>query len=172
MHQGQLIINLAPTGMVPMREQNPTVPLTPEQIAEDCGRCRESGASILHLHARDADGAPTYRRDLYREIIVRVRARCPDAIICVSTSGRNFKTFEQRSDVLDLEGDAKPEMASLTPGSMNFPQQASVNEPSMIRMLADPECSAAAGRSAAIGSLNHRRRFRYRGCSQTSRSAR
>lgn len=132
-----LIINLAPTGMVPTREQNASLPVTPDQIAEDTARCRAAGASIFHLHARDSDGAPTYRSDIYREIITKVRERSPDGIICVSTSGRNFKTFEQRSEVLNLDGDAKPEMASLTLGSMNFPQQASVNEPAMIRKLAD-----------------------------------
>ncbi len=132
-----LIINLAPTGMVPTREQNPSVPITPEQIAEDCASCRSAGASIFHLHARDEAGAPTYKSEIYREIILRVRERCPDGIICVSTSGRNFKTFEQRSEVLNLDGDAQPDMASLTLGSMNFPAQASVNEPGMIRQLAD-----------------------------------
>ena len=132
-----LIINLAPTGMVPTRAQNPSVPVTAEQISEDAARCRASGASIFHLHAREADESPTYRSDVYREIILGVRSRVPDAIICVSTSGRNFKTFEQRSEVLSLDGDAQPEMASLTLGSMNFPTQASVNEPAMIKKLAD-----------------------------------
>ena len=61
----------------------------------------------------------------------------PDAIVCVSTSGRLFKSFEQRSEVLDLDGELKPDMASLTLGSMNFPKQASVNEPSMIAGLAE-----------------------------------
>ena len=62
---------------------------------------------------------------------------CADAIVCVSTSGRTFKTLEQRSECLGLDGDSKPDMASLTLGSMNFPKQASVNEPEMIRRLAD-----------------------------------
>ena len=132
-----LIINLAPTGMVPTRNQNASVPVTPDQIADDAARCRAAGAGIIHLHARTEDESPTYRSDTYREIIAKVRDRAPDLIICVSTSGRNFKTFEQRSEVLNLDGDEKPEMASLTLGSMNFPQQASVNEPSMIRQLAD-----------------------------------
>ena len=66
-----------------------------------------------------------------------VRERCPDVIVCVSTSGRTFGELEQRAAVLDLEGDLKPELASLTLGSLNFPQQASVNEPSMIRDLAE-----------------------------------
>ncbi|MEO8576206.1 MAG: 3-keto-5-aminohexanoate cleavage protein [Gemmatimonadales bacterium] len=132
-----LIINLAPTGMVPTRVQNASLPETPDQIAEDAERCRAAGASIIHLHARESDGSPTYRSDIYREIIAKVRGRAPDVIVCVSTSGRNFKTFEQRSEVLNLDDDVRPEMASLTLGSMNFPQQASVNEPAMIKKLAD-----------------------------------
>jgi 3-keto-5-aminohexanoate cleavage enzyme len=133
----KLILNLAGTGMVPTKAQNPALPVTPAEIAEDCARCRALGASIFHLHARDEQGQPTWRAEIYREIVLRLRARCPDAIICVSTSGRNFKELAQRAAVLDLDGDAKPDMASLTLGSLNFPTQASVNEPAMIRALAE-----------------------------------
>lgn len=133
----KLIINAAMTGMVPMKADNPSVPLTPDEIAADALRCRERGASIFHLHARDEAGVPTYRADVFREIIRKVRANAPDAILCVTTSGRNVKTFEQRSEVLDIDGDEKPEMASLTLGSMNFPKQASMNDPAMIRGLAE-----------------------------------
>jgi uncharacterized protein (DUF849 family) len=92
---------------------------------------------MIHLHAREENQAATWRSDVYREIVLAVRARCPDVIVVVSTSGRTHGAFEQRSDVLNLDGDAKPDMASLTLGSLNFPKQASVNEPSMIRRLAD-----------------------------------
>jgi 3-keto-5-aminohexanoate cleavage enzyme len=123
--------------MVPTKADNPSLPVTPEEIAEDARRCYELGASILHLHARDGEGRPTYRKEAYAQIVAKVRERCPQAIVCVSTSGRVFKTFEERSQVLDLDGDLKPEMASLTLGSLNFPRQASVNEPEMIRRLAE-----------------------------------
>jgi 3-keto-5-aminohexanoate cleavage enzyme len=132
-----LIINAALTGMVPTREDTPHVPVTPDEIAADAERVVQAGASILHLHARDADGRPTYRADVYAEVVAAVRERCPEAIVCVSTSGRTFKEFEQRSEVLSLAGDLKPEMASLTLGSLNFPKQASVNDPDMIRRLAE-----------------------------------
>jgi uncharacterized protein (DUF849 family) len=131
-----LIINLAPTGMVPTHADNPAVPITPREIAEDCARCHALGAAILHLHARDEQGKPTWCPKVYREVILRVRDLCPEAIICVSTSGRNFNELEKRAAVLDLTGDARPEMASLTLGSLNFPNQASVNEPAMIKALA------------------------------------
>ena len=132
-----LIINAAVTGMVPTKAENPHLPVTPDEIAEDCLRCYRAGASIFHLHARDEQGKPTYRADVHREIIGKVRAKCPDAVICVSTSGRVYGSFEERSEVLDLDGSVKPDMASLTLGSLNFPKQASVNEPSVIRRLAE-----------------------------------
>jgi 3-keto-5-aminohexanoate cleavage enzyme len=131
-----LIINACLTGMVPMKQDNSHVPISPEEIAADAAACAAEGASIFHLHARDETGAPTYRAEVYERVLTRVREACPDAILCVSTSGRNFKTFEQRSEVLEIEGPAKPEMASLTLGSLNFPKQASVNEPEMITRLA------------------------------------
>jgi len=133
----KLIINLTPTGMVPTKADTPHVPVTPEEIAADCYRCYNAGASIVHIHARGPDGTPTYRVEVFREIVSRVRAQCPELIICVTTSGRTFKTFEERSQSLDLEGDLKPDMASLTLGSMNFPKQVSVNGPEMIRALAE-----------------------------------
>ena len=131
-----LIINLAPTGMVPMPRDNAHVPVTTHAIGRDVAACRTLGAAIVHLHARDADGLPTWRPDAYREVITQVREQAPDVVVCVSTSGRTFGEFDQRAAVLDLDGDVKPEMASLTLGSMNFPTQASVNEPAMIERLA------------------------------------
>lgn len=131
-----LIINLAPTGMVPTVRDNASLPVTADAIALDTARCRALGAAIVHLHARDEDGAPTWRPDVYRRIIERVREQAPDVIVCVSTSGRTFKSIEQRAAVLELDGDARPEMASLTLGSMNFPTQASVNDPATIEQLA------------------------------------
>ena len=132
-----LVINLALTGMVPTKADNPNVPVTPDEIANDAARCVAAGASILHLHARDESGVPTYRRDVYAEIVEKVRARCGDVIVGVSTSGRRFSEFEHRAEVLELEGDLAPELASLTLGSLNFPQQGSVNDPRMIRQLAE-----------------------------------
>ncbi len=132
-----LIINAALTGMIPTKSDNPAVPVTPDEIAEDARRCFEAGAAIVHLHARDAEGRPTYRKEVYAEIIQAVRERSPEVIVCVSTSGRTFKTLEERAEVLELEGDVKPDLASLTLGSLNFPQQASVTNPQMIHDLAE-----------------------------------
>ena len=132
-----LIVNVALTGMVPTKADNPAVPVTPSEIVEDAERCVRAGASIVHVHARDDDGAPTWRAAVYAEIVGGIRERCPGAIVCVSTSGRSWKELERRAEVLDLEGALRPDLASLTLGSLNFPKQASVNDPETIVALAE-----------------------------------
>jgi len=132
-----LVVNLAATGMVPTKADNPAVPLAPAEIAEDCRRCAAAGATVVHVHARDAEGRPTYRKEVFRETIALVRAAVPEIVVCVTTSGRHFGDPEQRGEVLDLDGAVKPDMASLTLGSMNFPREASVNAPGTIRFLAE-----------------------------------
>ncbi|MFM7321068.1 MAG: 3-keto-5-aminohexanoate cleavage protein [Armatimonadota bacterium] len=133
-----LIINCAMTGMVPTSRDTPFVPVTAKQIIEDAVRCHAAGASILHLHSRNADESPAWERDSYVEIIAGIRQAVPDPdiIVCTTTSGRVHNTLPCRSDVLNLEDGLKPDMASLTLGSMNFPKQASVNSPEMIAGLA------------------------------------
>ena len=131
-----LIINAALTGMVPRRDRVPHVPVTAEQIVADAQECFEAGATIVHVHARAADETPEWRRSAYEEFIPEIRRRCPGIVVCATTSGRTFVELDQRADVLALEGDAKPDMASLTLGSLNFRDVASVNTPQMIRALA------------------------------------
>jgi uncharacterized protein (DUF849 family) len=123
--------------MIPRQRDHAAVPEQPAEIASDVARAVAAGASSVHLHARDETGEPTYRRDRYLEVVRAVRAVAPDVVISVSTSGRVHRTYDERSAVLDLEGLAKPDLASLTLGSMNFPTGASTNEPEMIRRLAD-----------------------------------
>jgi uncharacterized protein (DUF849 family)/GNAT superfamily N-acetyltransferase len=132
-----LIVNVALTGMIPMRHRVPRVPVTPEQIVRDACLCCEAGAAILHLHARDAEGKPEWRKEAYEQLIPAIRRRCPDVVICVTTSGRAFGDLEKRADVLRLSGAARPDMASLTLGSMNFGDSASVNSPATIQALAE-----------------------------------
>ena len=132
-----LIVNAALTGMVPRRSQVPAVPVTAQQIVESAVACVDAGAAILHLHARDAGEAPEWRREAYEQFIPAIRERRPDAVICVTTSGRDAYELERRADVLELEGAARPDMASLTLGSLNFRTTASVNAPDMIVALAE-----------------------------------
>jgi 3-keto-5-aminohexanoate cleavage enzyme len=122
--------------MVPTKADNPAVPLAPAEIAEDCRRCAAAGATMIHVHARDAEGRATYHKEVFRETIALVRATVPEIVVCVTTSGRVFGDLEQRAEVLDLDGPVKPDMASLTLGSMNFPREVSVNAPNTIQALA------------------------------------
>jgi|WetSurSiteA1Bulk_404760.scaffolds.fasta_scaffold48988_1 3-keto-5-aminohexanoate cleavage enzyme len=129
----KLIIKLAPTGMIPTKDQTIHVPITPEEIAEDTYKAYKLGASIVHVHARDQQGKPTHKREHFEEIFKLIKDKCPDIIICATTSGRVTPQVEHRSEVLAL----KPEMASLTVGSLNFPNYPSVNSFETIRSLAE-----------------------------------
>jgi uncharacterized protein (DUF849 family) len=122
--------------MVPRTDRCPHVPVTPEAIAEDVRRCRDAGASIAHIHARAHDEEPTWDPERFREILAAVVERTPDIVLCVTTSGRTWPELEKRAAVLHLDGPVKPEMASLTLGSMNFPTGPSVNSPDTIAGLA------------------------------------
>ncbi|MGD2080654.1 MAG: 3-keto-5-aminohexanoate cleavage protein [Nitrospirota bacterium] len=133
----KLIINAALSGVVPGKRDTPFVPVTVEEVVGDALRCVSAGASILHIHARDDEGAPTHRAGVFARIIEGIRRESPEAVICATTSGRTYGDFHKRSEVLDLDGAAKPDMASLTLGSLNFPDQASVNSPETIRKLAE-----------------------------------
>ncbi len=133
----KLIINAAVTGMVPKKQDTPYVPVTVGEIIEDSLRCVEAGASMLHLHAREEDESPTYKAEVFARIIEGIRRGCADVVICVTTSGRTHGEFEKRAEVLNLDGAVKPDMASLTLGSVNFPTRTSLNEPAMIMKLAE-----------------------------------
>jgi uncharacterized protein (DUF849 family) len=131
-----LVINAALTGMVAQRERVPHIPLTTDEIVQDAERCFAAGATIVHLHARDERGRPQWRRDAYAELVPEVRRRCPGIVVCVTTSGRDVADVDRRADVLMLEGDARPDMASLTLGSLNFHSGPSVNAIETVEALA------------------------------------
>jgi uncharacterized protein (DUF849 family) len=88
-----LVINLALTGMIPHRKDNPFTPITPDEIAEDVERCFQAGARIFHVHARGDDEEPTYRREVFAESLTKIRRAVPEAVLCVTTSGRQYKTW-------------------------------------------------------------------------------
>ncbi|WP_457599021.1 GNAT family N-acetyltransferase [Hydrogenimonas sp.] len=131
-----LIINVCLTGMTPTKMVNPHVPLSVDEIVEQAIRVCDLGASIVHLHARDEQGVPTPDARYYEKIITAIRREREDLVCCVTTSGRNWSDFERRAEVLYLTGDAKPDMASLTLGSLNFLTGASVNPITTIERLA------------------------------------
>jgi len=124
------IINFTPTGTQTTRD-NSLAPLLPNEIIEEVHNAYEVGISIVHLHARDEETKNTYKKEVYQKIIEGIKKHCPDLLICVSLTGRNFPELEKRSEVLQL----LPDMGSLTMSSLNFPSGASINQPDMILSL-------------------------------------
>jgi uncharacterized protein (DUF849 family) len=131
------VLSLCPTGIVPTRDMSATVPLTPAEVARDVAACSRLGISYVHLHARDAQGRNCNKPETYAQFIGAVRETGSDALVCVSCSGRIDPSLESRSAVLSLSADVRPDMASLTLGSMNFTRSASVNSPDVIIGLAE-----------------------------------
>ena len=128
----KLIITVAPTGNVPTRKMNPHLPITPEEIADSAVRCRKAGASLVHIHARDPDGKPTLDPQVFARIHGLIGEHT-DLIVQVSTGGRAGMDAEARAAAVRL---LRPEMASLTTGSMNFPDRVYANPFEVIELLA------------------------------------
>jgi uncharacterized protein (DUF849 family) len=123
--------------MIPTKEMTPHVPILVEEIVEQVLEVAGLGVNMVHLHARDhVTGDPTYKKEVYAEIISGIRMKHKRLVICVSTSGRTFSEFKKRSECLELKGELKPDFGSLTLGSVNFNKEASVNSPQMIQDLA------------------------------------
>lgn len=132
MSLNKIIINFCPTGMVPVKEMTPHVPIYPNEIIEQTHEAFELGITLVHLHARDEDERPTWKKNIYRNIFEGIKKHCPGLVICASTSGRVYSDFEKRSEVIEL----KPDMCSLTLSSLNFSNQASLNSPDVVQKLA------------------------------------
>ncbi|MBF4694569.1 3-keto-5-aminohexanoate cleavage enzyme [Fusibacter ferrireducens] len=127
----KLIITAALTGAEVTREQQPNLPLTPDEIAEAAYECYQAGASVVHVHARDAEGNPTQDFEVYKEIKEKVEAKCP-IIFQPSTGGAVWHTPEQRLQPVDL----KPEMATLSCGTCNFGPDVFMNSEEYIERFA------------------------------------
>jgi 3-keto-5-aminohexanoate cleavage enzyme len=127
-----LIITVAPTGNVPTKERTPHLPVTPEEISAVAVRCREAGASLIHIHARDEQGMPTLDAGTFARIHRQV-VESTDLIVQVSTGGRAGMDPKARAAAVRL---IRPEMASLTTGSMNFPDRVYANPFDVVEHLA------------------------------------
>jgi len=108
-------MTVAVTGDVAEKNRICNVPITPSEQVASIRECFEAGARMAHVHVRDEEGRCTWEKEKYEEVMIGVREECPEMILQFST-GNYAPTFEERSAMLDLG----PEMASLTPGSVNF----------------------------------------------------
>lgn len=123
----KLIITVAGVGAETTKEAQPNLPISAREIGEDAARCAEAGASMYHLHVRDAQGQPTQSREVFAAAIEEIRART-DIIIQTSTGGAMGMSADERLQPLDL----KPEMASLTTGTANFGDDVFFNDTALI----------------------------------------
>jgi 3-keto-5-aminohexanoate cleavage enzyme len=134
----QLIITVAVAGSGPTRKNNPNVPYSPEEIADEIIRSHEAGAAIAHVHVRDPKtGAPSFKLEYFREMRERVRSGC-DILLNCTTSGFNLtgdNIMEQRVAPLSLGID----LCSLDIGSMNLRERVFLNPPEW-----GPYCAKAA----------------------------
>ena len=112
-----VIICAALTGAATFKQNNPSVPYTLKEFADEAEKCRRAGAAMVHVHARTDDGDSTHEIDRVQAVYDAIKERCPDLIICLSSAVGAFKTAEQRlAQILAV----RPEMASLNTNTMNF----------------------------------------------------
>ncbi|WP_338865670.1 3-keto-5-aminohexanoate cleavage protein [Myxococcus stipitatus] len=130
-----MVITAAMVGAETTREQTPHLPITAEEIAEDAARCREAGAAMVHLHVRTADGKPSQDAELFRAAIRAIRKRT-DVLIQTSTGGAVGMTVDQRCGPLTLTGEDRPDMATLTTGTVNFGEEVFWNPRPLVRDIA------------------------------------
>jgi 3-keto-5-aminohexanoate cleavage enzyme len=130
-----MVITAAMVGAETTREQTPYLPISPEEIAEDAARCREAGAAMVHLHVRTPDGRPSQDTELFRAAIRAIRQRT-DVLVQVSTGGAVGMSVDERCGPLRLTGEDRPDMATLTTGTVNFGEEVFWNPRPLVRDIA------------------------------------
>jgi uncharacterized protein (DUF849 family) len=126
------IITVAITGSLPTKADNPAVPITIAEQVESAQEAFEAGATLAHCHVRNDDGTPTSDPERFGRLVEGLREHCPGMIIQLSTGGRSGAGRE-RGGMLPL----RPDMASLSTGSVNFPTRVYENAPDLVDWLAD-----------------------------------
>ena len=111
----RVVVTAALTGALTRREHCPAIPYTPAEIGGEARRAAEAGASIVHIHARNPDGSPTWSPETFAAIHAEVRART-DIVINFSTGAVGIPAEERIAHIRLL----RPEMAALNMGSMNY----------------------------------------------------
>jgi len=125
------IICVAITGSLPRKENNPAVPITVEEQIDSTQEAFEAGASIVHAHVRNDDETPSSDPERFARLKEGLLKHCPGMIVQFSTGGRSG-AGKERGGMLPL----KPDMASLSVGSNNFPTRVYENPPDLVEWLA------------------------------------
>src|SRR5262249_21155154 len=114
-HEDKVVVTCALTGVLANRQQCPYIPYTPAEIGEEAKRAYDAGASVVHIHARTDDGAPTFETETFARIRDEVRARSP-IILNFSTGNLDEDTSMQERYIKEV----RPEIAALNMGTMNY----------------------------------------------------
>jgi 3-keto-5-aminohexanoate cleavage enzyme len=125
------IICVAITGSLPTKANNPAVPISLAEQIESTQEAFEAGAAIAHCHVRDDEGKPTSDPERFARLKEGIEKHCPGMIIQLSTGGRSG-AGKERGGMLPL----RPDMASLSVGSNNFPTRVYENPPDLVDWLA------------------------------------
>ncbi|PIE11797.1 MAG: 3-keto-5-aminohexanoate cleavage protein [Rhodobacterales bacterium] len=125
------IICVAITGSVATKDNNPAVPITVTEQVESIHESFEAGAAIAHCHVRNDDGTPSSDPEKFARLMEGIKAHCPGMVIQLSTGGRSG-AGQARGGMLPL----RPDMASLSVGSNNFPTRVYENPPDLVDWLA------------------------------------
>ena len=126
-----VIITVAITGALPRKKDTPAVPVSPQEQIESTHQAFEAGATLVHVHVRNADESPSSDPELFAQVQEGVRKHCAGMIIQFSTGGRG-RDQAARASMLHL----RPDMASLATGSVNFPASIYENPPDFVEGLA------------------------------------
>lgn len=128
------IITVAPTGAWPSKKDNPNIPLTPQEIADDVYECYKAGAAVAHLHMRDDEGKGSMSKEKFEETVALIKEKC-DIVLNLTTSGDLNATDESRQAHLKS---IKPELASYDCGSMNWMNNSLfINHPKFLEELGE-----------------------------------
>jgi 3-keto-5-aminohexanoate cleavage enzyme len=126
-----VVVTVAITGSVPRKKDNPALPTTPAEQIESTHQAFEAGATIAHIHVRNPDESPSSDPALFARVQEGLKQHCPGMIVQFSTGGRG-RDQAARGSSLSL----KPDMASLSTGSVNFPTIVYENAPALVQDLA------------------------------------
>jgi 3-keto-5-aminohexanoate cleavage enzyme len=125
------VLTAALTGPIATKQDNPALPVTPEEIAQEAQLACEAGAAVVHIHLRDGDGRPTADLDIARRTVDLIEERC-DVLIQLSTGVGLTVPFEEREQIVE----AQPAMATLNVCSMSFADGQFLNPPDGVLRLA------------------------------------
>jgi 3-keto-5-aminohexanoate cleavage enzyme len=126
-----VVVAVAITGSVPRKRDNPAVPITPAEQIESTHEAYEAGASLVHIHVRNPDETSSSDPALFAQVQEGVRKHCPGMIVQFSTGGRGRDPWQRGSSLY-----LKPDMASLSTGSVNFPTIVYENSAAFVADLA------------------------------------